>query len=43
MRRDGKSLGQMAVFAIMVILLAVLALVAVNALADSLWAPSRWP
>jgi carbon starvation protein len=52
MRRDGKSLGQMAreeigplggaaallaVFAIMIILLAVLALVVVNALADSPW------
>ena len=52
MRRDGKSLGQMArdeigplggaaallaVFAIMIILLAVLALVMVNALADSPW------
>ena len=58
MRRDGKSLGQMArdeigvfggaaalvaVFAIMIILLAVLALVVVNALADSPGAPSRWP
>ncbi len=53
MRRDGKSLGQMAreeigpvggvaaligVFAIMIILLAVLALVVVNAMADSPWA-----
>jgi carbon starvation protein len=52
MRRDGKSLGQMArdeigplggaaallaVFAIMIILLAVLALVVVNALAESPW------
>jgi carbon starvation protein len=52
LRRDGKSLGQMAreeigllggaaallaVFAIMIILLAVLALVVVNALADSPW------
>jgi carbon starvation protein len=52
MRRDGKSLGQMArdeigpvggaaaliaVFSIMIILLAVLALVVVNALADSPW------
>ncbi|WP_327730356.1 carbon starvation protein A [Streptomyces sp. NBC_00487] len=52
MRRDGKSLGQMArdeigkvggaaaligVFAIMIILLAVLAMVVVNALADSAW------
>ncbi|MFE3656447.1 carbon starvation CstA family protein [Streptomyces sp. NPDC059165] len=52
MRRDGRSLGQMArdelgpfggaaaliaVFAIMIILLAVLALVIVNALADSPW------
>jgi carbon starvation protein len=52
MRRDGKSLGQMArdeigvfggaaalvaVFAIMIILLAVLALVVVNALANSPW------
>ncbi|MFE9660857.1 carbon starvation CstA family protein [Streptomyces sp. NPDC005955] len=52
MRRDGKSLGQMAreqlgriggaaallaVFTIMIILLAVLALVVVNALADSPW------
>jgi len=58
MRRDGKSLGQMArdeigplggaaalvaVFAIMIILLAVLALVVVNALADSPWGTSRWP
>ncbi len=53
MRRDGKSLGQMAreeigpvggaaaligVFTIMIILLAVLALVVVNAMADSPWA-----
>jgi len=53
MRRDGKSLGQMAreeigvvggiaalvgVFSIMMIILAVLALVVVNALADSPWA-----
>ncbi len=53
MRRDGKSLGQMAreevgpvggvaalvgVFSIMIILLAVLALVVVNAMADSPWA-----
>ncbi len=53
MRRDGKSLGQMAreeigpvggiaaligVFAIMIILLAVLALVVVNAMAESPWA-----
>ncbi|MGW1672656.1 carbon starvation CstA family protein [Streptomyces sp. NPDC002324] len=52
MRRDGKSLGQMArdeigkvggaaaligVFAIMIILLAVLAMVVVNALAESAW------
>src|SRR5215208_6552689 len=52
MRRDGKSLGQMArdemgvvggaaaliaVFTIMIILLGVLALVVVNALADSPW------
>src|SRR4029453_1299394 len=52
MRRDGRSLGQMAreeigpvggvaalisVFAIMIILLGVLALVVVNALADSPW------
>jgi carbon starvation protein len=53
MRRDGRSLGQMAreeigpvggaaalvgVFSIMIILLAVLALVVVNAMADSPWA-----
>ncbi|WP_418953436.1 carbon starvation CstA family protein [Streptomyces cinnabarinus] len=52
MRRDGKSLGQMArdeigkvggaaallgVFAIMIILLAVLAMIVVNALAESAW------
>ena len=56
LRRDGKSLGQMAreevsrrggmiamasVLAIMVILLAAVALVVVNALKDSPWAPSH--
>src|SRR6058998_2547937 len=56
LRRDGRSLGQMAkdeigplggfaallgVFFIMVILIAVLALVVVNALRQSPWAPSR--